>query len=98
MAFVKFKRNWFGPDGKRYRANEGLHEIHDENILAVVPSDAEVYEGSGLPTLTLRPKPGFGAKPSNELIADLMPGGAPTKVLPQNRNTPAVDPNDPEEK
>lgn len=41
MAQVKFKNQWFGPDGVRYR--EGVQEVPD-TLLDVLPSSAEVME------------------------------------------------------
>lgn len=77
MAIVRLKRNWFGPNGVRYRSRDGLIEIPDEHV-ALLPSDAEVYNGQGLPSKAPRPMPGFGAKPLHEQTLDLIPFAAPT--------------------
>ncbi len=97
MTLLKLKRNWFGPNGVRYKARDGLVEVPKE-IADLAPSDAVRYDtDASLPTRSLEPLPGFGAKPLNELNMDLIPGAAPTKVMTSvGRNSPA-DPNDPEE-
>ena len=38
---VNFRRQWFGPDGVRYRTNDNPHELPDE-FKDVLPSSAEV--------------------------------------------------------
>lgn len=81
MALVRLKRNWFGPNAVRYRSRDGLIQIPDE-LVPLVPSDAEVYDDNGksLPSKSLEPLPGFGAKPLHELNLDLIPGGAPVHL------------------
>lgn len=83
---VIFKRNWFSPDGIRYRARDGLQEI-PERFRDLLPKDAEVYEGGNLPSKSIQPKPGFGAKPIEEQITDLIPGASPVHVLEPNRQS-----------
>lgn len=74
MALIKLKRNWFGPNGVRYRAREGLHQISEE-MAKQAPSDAVLFDDGGkpLPSLALEPVAGFGAKPMHEQLRDLVP-------------------------
>lgn len=78
---VRFKRNWFGPDGVRYKTRDGLHEIAD-GLRDQLPKDAEVVETKvkELPPKALAPQPGFGAIPDwEQKLADL--GAAPTHQI-----------------
>jgi hypothetical protein len=78
MPFIKLKRNWFGPNGVRYKARNGLIQVSDE-VAAAAPSDAEIFDDNGksLPSPALKPLPGFGAKPLHEQVLDTVPGAAP---------------------
>lgn len=81
MAIVKFKRNWFGPDGKTY---VGLAEVPNQFIdpERQIPSDAIVMSDDGsLPSDGVPIKPGFGAKPEHEQVLDQIPGAAPTHMI-----------------
>lgn len=78
---VRFKRNWFGPNGVRYKTRDGLAEIADD-LRDQLPKDAEVIETSvkELPAKSLAPQPGFGAIPEwEQKLADL--GAAPTHTI-----------------
>lgn len=81
MAYVRLKRNWFGPGGTRYRQRDGLIEVPD-NYVPLLPSDAEVFDSGGrpLPSKALEPVAGFGAKPLHEQMLDLIPHAAPMHV------------------
>lgn len=77
MALVKFKRNWFGPDGKTY---SGLSEVGNDMIYPnrQIPSDAVVMSDDGtLPSDAVPIKAGFGAKPEYEQVLDQIPFAAP---------------------
>lgn len=68
---VSLKRDFFGPGGVFY--GKGTVEYNgDEKLL---PSDAVIVsEGGRLPVRENTPKPGFGAKPLEEQVLDLIPG------------------------
>lgn len=82
---VRFKRNWFGPDGVRYRTRDGLAEV-PEGLRDQLPKDAEIIEDKAfaeLPQKSLSPQPGYGAVPEwEQKLADL--GAAPTHVITAN--------------
>lgn len=78
---VKLARNWFAPDGVRYRTRDGLAEIPEE-LRDKLPSDARIVSETGtLPSDGPKPIPGFGAKPVHEQTLDLIPGAAPTHQM-----------------
>lgn len=81
MALVNFRRNWFGPNGVRYRRRDGLVQVPDDYI-PLLPRDAEVFDdhGKALPSKSKEPLPGFGAKPLHEQNLDLIPGAAPVHM------------------
>lgn len=81
MMLLKLKRNWFGPNGVRYRARDGLHQV-PEAIAAQAPSDAVVYDDNGmaLPSRGAKPLPGYGAKPLHEQLLDTIPGAGVSHV------------------
>jgi hypothetical protein len=93
---VKLKRNWFGPDAKRYRVRENLHQVPDE-WKDLVPSDAECFDDHGiaLPSRAPVPRPGYGAKPIEEQILDVV-GSGTVKVT--GTATTSAPPMTPEEK
>lgn len=78
MVFVILKRNWFGPDGARHRVTDGMFQIPDDQV-DQLPSTARVFDDNKkeLPSRSLLPKPGFGAKIAEEQILDVIPGAAP---------------------
>lgn len=82
MAFIRLKRNWFGPNGVRYRARDGLIQVPDAYV-DLAPSDAEVFDDNNqpLPSKSKQKMPGHGAKPLHELNMDLIPGMAPTHMI-----------------
>ena len=48
--FFELKRKWFGPEGKSYEAKVGSSTVRhsgDEDLLAVLPSDATVFDKAG---------------------------------------------------
>lgn len=61
---VVFKRNWFGPNGVRYRSRNGEQPVPDD-LEDQLPSDAVVI---GKPHVAKPPevKPHEGFKPSTE--------------------------------
>lgn len=75
---VKFKRDFFGPDGVLY--SKGTQEYNGE--VDKLPSDALVVSESGtLPVHSNTPKAGFGAKPLEEQVLDLIPGAGETHLI-----------------
>lgn len=75
---VKFKRNWFGPDGKTYK---GLDEVPND-YANQLPTDAIVMSDDGtLPSNSVPVKAGFGAKPEFEQVLDQIPYAAPTHMI-----------------
>lgn len=75
---VKFKRNWFGPDGKTYK---GLDEVPND-YADQLPTDAIVMSDDGtLPSNAVPVKAGFGAKPEFEQVLDQIPYAAPTHMI-----------------
>lgn len=77
---VRFKRNWFGPNGVHYKTRDGLAEVPDE-FKDKLPSDAEIVnQDLILPSKGMEPIAGFGAIPEHEQkLADV--GAAPTKQI-----------------
>ncbi len=77
---VRFKRNWFSPDGVRYKTRDGLHEIGD-SLREFLPKDAEIVsENETLPDKGLKPVPGYGAiQEWEQKLADV--GAAPTHLI-----------------
>lgn len=88
MPFIKLKKNWFGPEGVRYKARDGLIQVSEE-IAAQAPTSAEIFDDNGksLPSRSPVPRPGHGAKPIEEQRLDLIPGGAPTHLISQATGT-----------
>lgn len=78
---VKLARNWFAPDGTRYRSRMGLVEI-PEGMKDALPTDALIMSPGGtLPSPAPKPQPGFGAKPKHEQVLDQIPYAAPTHQI-----------------
>lgn len=87
---VKLKRNWFGPNGVRYRVRDGLVEVSSD-ALPHLPSDAEIWASKGsLPDKGTPVMPGYGGKPLHEQALDMVPGAAPVHQIVAARNAPAV--------
>lgn len=79
---VKFRRKWFGPDGKLYGENGALLCEVPDGLRSELPSDAIVMSEDGtLPSDAVPAMPGFGAKPAQEQILDQIPGAAPTHQI-----------------
>lgn len=77
---VKLRRNWFAPNGIRYRTRDGLAEI-PEDMEKLLPSDAVIL--SKKDTLPLKgelKQPGFGLKPEHEQVLDLIPYAGPSHI------------------
>lgn len=76
---VKFKRPFFGPDANLYPA--ALVEVPSDWSDAL-PKDAVILSGDAtLPSPSVKPKAGFGAKPENEQVLDNIPFAAPTHQI-----------------
>lgn len=94
MALVNFKRDFFDRDGKYYTA--GTHEYNgpteDKAGNPLLPSDAVVVEGAALPFQQESPipKPGFGAKPLEEQVLDMIPGAGDDHQIHSAGGAPAV--------
>lgn len=82
MPFIKLKRNWFGPDGTRYKARDGMIQVTEE-VAAQAPTSAQIFDDNGksLPSKAPVPRPGHGAKPIEEQRLDIIPGAAPTHQM-----------------
>jgi hypothetical protein len=98
MPFIKLRRNWFGPDGIRYKARDGMIQVTDE-VAAQAPTTAEIFDDKGkqLPSRAPVPRPGYGAKPIEEQRLDIIPGAAPThliNVAPDDAEVGALDDDD----
>jgi hypothetical protein len=78
---VKFRRNWFGPNGVQYKTSEGPNDVPDQ-YRDQLPSDAVVLTEKSIAFDTGKPKlPGFGAKPMHEQVLDEIPNAAPTHMI-----------------
>lgn len=87
---VKFKRDFFGADGVLYP--KGTREYNGD--LEKLPSDAVVVSESGsLPVHSNTPKAGFGAKPLEEQVLDLIPGAGETHQIEPAGGNAAGEPD-----
>lgn len=68
---VSLKRDFFGPGGVLYKKGTVEYNGAEESL----PSDAVIVSENGrLPVRSNTPKPGFGAKPLEEQVLDLISG------------------------
>lgn len=76
---IALKRDWFAPGGVLYKAGT-VEYAGSENEL---PSDALIVSENGrLPVRENTPKAGFGAKPLEEQVLDLIPGAGVSHQMP----------------
>lgn len=75
---VSIKRDWFGPGGKIYTKGTIEYNGPEDQL----PSDAVVVSEDGsFPVRENTPKAGFGAKPLEEQVLDLIPGAGVTHTI-----------------
>lgn len=75
---IKLQRGWFSPDGVLYQ--KGVIEFNGD--VSTLPSDALIVSEKGtFPVRENTPKAGFGAKPLEEQVLDLIPGAGKTHQL-----------------
>lgn len=76
---IALKRDWFAPGGVLYKQGTVEYSGPEEEL----PSDALIVSENGrLPVRENTPKAGFGAKPLEEQVLDLIPGAGVSHQMP----------------
>lgn len=84
---IALKRDWFAPGGVLYKQGTVEYAGPEEEL----PSDALIVSENGrFPVRENTPKAGFGAKPLEEQVLDLIPGAGVSHQMPVGApSTPA---------